>query len=73
MRPTVTDRPFAGRRFRQALLVTIFAAGAAALIRGQSADRMTADTFKEFPAIQKPNTFTVDDALAKMSEAPGGG
>jgi arylsulfatase A-like enzyme len=31
-----------------------------------------AETFKEFPAIQKPNTFTVDDALAKMSEAAGG-
>jgi arylsulfatase len=30
-----------------------------------------AETFKEFPAIQKPNTFTVDDALAKMSEASG--
>lgn len=30
------------------------------------------DTFKEFPAVQKPNTFTVDDALRKMSEAlPG--
>ena len=27
------------------------------------------ETFKEFPPIQKPNTFTVDDALAKMSEA----
>jgi arylsulfatase len=31
-----------------------------------------AETFKEFPAVQKPNTFTVDDALAKMSEAGGG-
>ena len=31
-----------------------------------------AETFKEFAAIQKPNTFTVDDALAKMSEAAGG-
>jgi arylsulfatase len=30
-----------------------------------------AETFKEFPAVQKPNTFTVDDALAKMSEAAG--
>jgi arylsulfatase len=30
-----------------------------------------AETFKEFPAVQKPNTFTVDDALAKMSEAGG--
>jgi hypothetical protein len=28
-----------------------------------------AETFKEFPAIQKPNTFTIDDAMAKMSEA----
>jgi arylsulfatase A-like enzyme len=31
-----------------------------------------AETIKEFPAIQKPNTFTVDEALAKMSEAAGG-
>jgi hypothetical protein len=31
------------------------------------------ETFKEFPAVQKPNTFTVDDALAKMSQAAAGG
>ena len=31
-----------------------------------------AETFKDFPAVQRPNTFTVDDALAKMREAPGG-
>jgi arylsulfatase A-like enzyme len=31
-----------------------------------------AETFKEFPAIQKPNSFTIDDAMAKMSEAAGG-
>jgi arylsulfatase len=31
-----------------------------------------AETFKEFPAIQKPNTFTIGDAIAKMSEAAGG-
>ena len=30
-----------------------------------------AATFAEFPAIQKPNTFTIDDAMAKMSEAAG--
>ena len=30
-----------------------------------------AETFKEFPAIQKPNSFTIDDAMAKMSEAAG--
>jgi len=27
-----------------------------------------AETFKEFPAVQKPNTFTIDDAMVKMSE-----
>ena len=32
-----------------------------------------AETFKDFPAIQKPNSFTVDDALAKMSEAASDG
>ena len=31
-----------------------------------------AETFKEFPAVQKPNTFTIDDAMAKMSEAVSG-
>jgi arylsulfatase len=31
-----------------------------------------AETFREFPAAQKPNTFTVDDALAKMREATSG-
>ena len=30
------------------------------------------DTFNEFPAVQKPNTFTVDDALRRMSEAVPG-
>jgi arylsulfatase A-like enzyme len=30
-----------------------------------------ASTFKDFPAVQKPNTFTVDDALKAMSEATG--
>jgi arylsulfatase len=38
----------------------------------QAAMAMFVDTFKEFPAIQKPNTFTVDDALRKMSEATSG-
>lgn len=30
------------------------------------------ETFKEFPAVQKPGSFTVDEALSKMSEAAGG-
>ena len=29
-------------------------------------------TFKDFPPIQKPNTFTLDEALAKMHEAAAG-
>ena len=31
-----------------------------------------AATFKEFPALQKPNTFTIDDALATMSAPMAG-
>jgi arylsulfatase A-like enzyme len=38
----------------------------------QAAAKKFAETFQEFPAIQKPNTFTINDALAKMSEAVGG-
>ena len=30
-----------------------------------------AETFQEFPVVQKPNSFTIDDAMAKMSEAGG--
>jgi arylsulfatase len=32
-----------------------------------------AETFKEFPPIQRPNTFTIDDALRMLSEAASGG
>jgi arylsulfatase len=32
-----------------------------------------AATFKDFPPVQKPNTFTINDAVAKMAEASGGG
>jgi arylsulfatase len=31
-----------------------------------------AATFKDFPPIQKPNSFTIDDAIAKMSEVTSG-
>jgi arylsulfatase len=36
------------------------------------ADQFAA-TFMEFPPVQKPNTFTIGDAVAKMAEASGGG
>lgn len=32
-----------------------------------------ADTFKEFPIIQKPNSFTVDDAVKMMHASASGG
>jgi arylsulfatase len=32
-----------------------------------------AATFKDFPPVQKPNSFTIDDAVAKMAAASGGG
>jgi arylsulfatase len=32
-----------------------------------------AATFKDFPPIQKPNTFTLDDALKAMSHAAAHG
>ncbi|HEY4136545.1 MAG TPA: arylsulfatase [Alphaproteobacteria bacterium] len=35
------------------------------------ADKFAA-TFKDFPPIQSPNSFTIDDAVAKMAEASGG-
>lgn len=30
------------------------------------------ETFKEFPPIQRPGSFTIDDAMAKMSDATAG-
>jgi arylsulfatase len=30
------------------------------------------ETFKDFPPVQRPNTFTVDDAMHKMAEAASG-
>ena len=38
----------------------------------QLAAQKFAETFKEFPSVQRPNTFTIDDAMKKMSEAAGG-
>ncbi|CDZ68265.1 Arylsulfatase A family protein [Neorhizobium galegae bv. orientalis] len=38
----------------------------------QTAAAKFAETFKEFPAIQPPNTFTIDDAMKKMSDAASG-
>jgi arylsulfatase len=32
-----------------------------------------ADTFKDFPPIQKPNSFTISDAIEKMNEVGGSG
>jgi arylsulfatase len=36
------------------------------------ADQFAA-TFRDFPPVQRPNTFTIGDAVAKLAEAQGGG
>ena len=38
----------------------------------QAAASQWAATFKDFPPIQKPNTFTLDDALKAMHETASG-
>jgi arylsulfatase len=38
----------------------------------QAAAGKFAETFKDFPPIQAPNTFTIDDAIAKMADANSG-
>src|SRR5262249_19713448 len=38
----------------------------------QTAAGKFAETFKDFPPVQRPNTFTIDDAIVKMSEATAG-
>ena len=38
----------------------------------QAAAAQFAETFQAFPAIQAPNTFTIDDAMKKMSEVASG-
>lgn len=38
----------------------------------QTGAAMFAETFKEFPPIQRPNSFTIDDAIAKMADAAAG-
>jgi hypothetical protein len=35
------------------------------------ADKFAA-TFKDFPIIQKPNSFTIDDAIKMLSAGAGG-
>jgi arylsulfatase len=42
------------------------------IFAAQAAAGRFASTFKEFPAVQKPNSFTIDDAIEKMSEAASG-
>ena len=43
------------------------------IMLAQAAAGKFAETFKDFPAMQKPNTFTIDDAIAKMSDMASSG
>ncbi|MBS0319303.1 MAG: arylsulfatase [Proteobacteria bacterium] len=38
----------------------------------QAGAAMFAETFRDFPPIQKPNSFTIDDAISKMRDATHG-
>jgi arylsulfatase len=38
----------------------------------QTGAAMFAAAFKDFPPIQRPNSFTIDDAVAKMADAGAG-
>jgi arylsulfatase len=60
---TVTSNTYDDWMMRHAFVIYVAQAAAAKF----------AETFKDFPRVQKPNTFTVDDALAKMSEAASDG
>ena len=42
------------------------------LMAAQAIAAKFAETFKDYPPIQKPNSFTIDEALAMMSDAAGG-
>jgi arylsulfatase A-like enzyme len=55
---TVTSNTYDDWMFRHAYLIYAVQAVAAKF----------AETFQEFPVVQKPNSFTIDDAMAKMSE-----
>jgi len=43
------------------------------LMAAQTIAGRFAETFKDFPPIQKPNTFTIDDAMKMMADAAAGG
>jgi arylsulfatase len=42
------------------------------IYRGAGRAAMFAATFKDFPPIQKPGSFTIDDAISKMADAGAG-
>jgi arylsulfatase len=42
------------------------------VLSGSAIAAKFAETLKEFPPTQRPGSFTIDDAMAKMSEAASG-
>ena len=60
-------------RLRGERLATWFLYHGFLLMAAQAIAGKFAETFKEFPARQKAASFTIDDALAKMGDAAGGG
>ena len=43
------------------------------LMAAQAGAAKFAETFKEFPPAQRPGSFTIDDAMKKMSAVAAGG
>ena len=69
---TCGPTPTSSRTSPRTRTTTWFLHNAYFIYVAQAAAAKFAETFKEFPAVQKPNTFTIDDAMAKMSEAASG-
>ena len=67
------DRPLRVRAGHVEHLLRLDAAQRLLHLRGTGGRGEVHRDLQEFPAIQKPNSFTVDDAMAKMSAGAGGG
>ena len=67
------DRPLRVRGHHVEHLLRVVHPARLHRLRDHSIARKFAETFKDFPPIQKPNTFTIDDAIGKMRDATAGG
>ncbi len=71
-RSSTCDRPLRVRGHHVEHLLRLVPPQRLLHLRGAGGAAKFAETFKEFPPVQRPNTFTIDDAMAKMAEAASG-